>query len=641
MPSSDSRGPPPNDPYGRPPPYDRGDYGPAGSNPRPSLICGYDLGPRDPWINEGVGNLKNGDQHLRDSSDSGEMDAARTPLSEAEFEEIMNRNRAISSSAISRAVSDASAADYGSAIETLVTAISLIKQSKVSVDDRCKVLISSLQDCLHGIESKSYGSASSRRERSRERDHSRSREKSRRHKSRSRDRHEDYYREADRRGTGTASHTGPLQGRSSFTHPPICLSVCLRTEGLASGLHLCVRPNSSRVKQNLQSCYCKPDELHHKVSDSSSTSRRQRFVDSKLFGRPSVDVSAFHVSPQLYKPTTDFLRTGPCMRTPLPQYNSLHDPHLRHYFHQRDRHHRLREGNFITDDNEVICSLKDYNSYEEYLKNLKMVADQTYDDKQRAKMEKVMALQQKGRFPKDVSLAEVIDMILEEDSKNLRHALQSEAAGRQKPSEVEDDQKRFEEDLFTELDLLSWKAEDRSRLMLYEKQYRHQQNRERFLKEVQLQKDRSKQAMVERKCSNNQRKLQEKIVEAESRKWDTQGQDENVSLPSVSGESQGPPLKRQSVERPVLRSGPATVYGVTCQKLPTIQWKGAKSQRKAADKVQISQESVIEKWKAQVQNKSVGDPSLRPRTDRRALRSGPAGVCGVCDAPEVDAPEAS
>lgn len=118
-----------------------------------------------------------------------DMEASRTPLSEAEFEEIMNRNRAISSSAISRAVSDASAgntpgdtykyklyakgsvftinvtfisssADYGSAIETLVTAISLIKQSKVSADDRCKVLISSLQDCLHGIESKSYGSAS-------------------------------------------------------------------------------------------------------------------------------------------------------------------------------------------------------------------------------------------------------------------------------------------------------------------------------------------------------------------------------------------------------------------------------------------------------------------------------------------------
>ncbi|XP_077450150.1 cleavage and polyadenylation specificity factor subunit 6 isoform X4 [Stigmatopora argus] len=163
MPPNDSRGPPgPNDPYGRPPPYERGDYGPG----------------------------------------AREMEPSRTPLSEPEFEEIMNRNRAISSSAISRAVSDASAADYGSAIETLVTAISLIKQSKVSADDRCKVLISSLQDCLHGIESKSYGSTRSgsqlERERSRERDHSRSREKSRRHKSRSRERHEDYYRERSR-----------------------------------------------------------------------------------------------------------------------------------------------------------------------------------------------------------------------------------------------------------------------------------------------------------------------------------------------------------------------------------------------------------------------------------------------------------
>lgn len=48
--------------------------------------------------------------------------------------------------------------EYASAIETLVTAISLIKQSKVANDDRCKILISSLQDTLHGVEAKSYGS---------------------------------------------------------------------------------------------------------------------------------------------------------------------------------------------------------------------------------------------------------------------------------------------------------------------------------------------------------------------------------------------------------------------------------------------------------------------------------------------------
>lgn len=79
----------------------------------------------------------------------------------------MGRNRTVSSSAIARAVSDAAAGEYASSIETLVTAISLIKQSKVANDDRCKILISSLQDTLHGIEAKSYGS--SRRDRSRSR----------------------------------------------------------------------------------------------------------------------------------------------------------------------------------------------------------------------------------------------------------------------------------------------------------------------------------------------------------------------------------------------------------------------------------------------------------------------------------------
>ncbi|KAA0199191.1 Cleavage and polyadenylation specificity factor subunit 7 [Fasciolopsis buskii] len=78
-------------------------------------------------------------------------------LSEAEFEDILQRNKTVSSSAINRAVQDAASGDYASAIETLVTAISLIKQSKISNDDRCKILINSLQDTLHGIESKSYG----------------------------------------------------------------------------------------------------------------------------------------------------------------------------------------------------------------------------------------------------------------------------------------------------------------------------------------------------------------------------------------------------------------------------------------------------------------------------------------------------
>ncbi|ESN91144.1 hypothetical protein HELRODRAFT_194539 [Helobdella robusta] len=106
-----------------------------------------------------------------------------------EFEDILQRNKSVSSSAISRAVQDAS--EYASAIETLVTAISLIKQSKIASDDRCKILVSSLQDTLRGIEDKSYGSKSSRSDHRRSRsprDRSTTKTSSRHNRSRSRDR---------------------------------------------------------------------------------------------------------------------------------------------------------------------------------------------------------------------------------------------------------------------------------------------------------------------------------------------------------------------------------------------------------------------------------------------------------------------
>uniref|UniRef100_A0A8C6GSY4 CPSF6/7 RSLD domain-containing protein n=1 Tax=Mus spicilegus TaxID=10103 RepID=A0A8C6GSY4_MUSSI len=126
-------------------------------------------------------------------------------MSEAEFEEIMKRNRAISSSSISKAVSGASAGDYSDAIETLLTAIAVIKQSRVANDERCRVLISSLKDCLHGIEAKSYsvgasGSSSRKRHRSRERSPSRSWESSRRHRDllHNKDWHDDYFQERNR-----------------------------------------------------------------------------------------------------------------------------------------------------------------------------------------------------------------------------------------------------------------------------------------------------------------------------------------------------------------------------------------------------------------------------------------------------------
>lgn len=51
----------------------------------------------------------------------------------------------------------------------------------------------------------------------------------------------------------------------------------------------------------------------------------------------------------------------------LIEYNSLQDPHLRSYFYHPPRKRKLKKTGFITEELEVICSLKKYNAYREFL----------------------------------------------------------------------------------------------------------------------------------------------------------------------------------------------------------------------------------------------------------------------------------
>ncbi|KAJ3595296.1 hypothetical protein NHX12_004600 [Muraenolepis orangiensis] len=135
-----------------------------------------------------------------------------TKKSDDDFEELMNRNRTITSSAISKSVSDATKGDMHMAMETLLTAIAVIKQSRVYEDDCCQALVTSLKDCLVSIRG-NYDSRRDRdrdrvKERNRDRDRGDSHGKSRRYKERSwsagRDRnHERDTRERDTRERDT------------------------------------------------------------------------------------------------------------------------------------------------------------------------------------------------------------------------------------------------------------------------------------------------------------------------------------------------------------------------------------------------------------------------------------------------------
>ena len=120
--------------------------------------------------------------------------------------ESMRRNQAVASTAIQRAMADANEGDYESGIETLVTAISLIKQSSTANTESSQVLVQSLQDCLHSLEARLMTKGKTDRERDRDdrarspSDDYRERRHKRRHRSRSRSRSRDRRRSYSPRG---------------------------------------------------------------------------------------------------------------------------------------------------------------------------------------------------------------------------------------------------------------------------------------------------------------------------------------------------------------------------------------------------------------------------------------------------------
>ncbi|KAM4744195.1 cleavage and polyadenylation specificity factor subunit 7-like [Anableps anableps] len=120
----------------------------------------------------------------------------QTSLSEDGDYEEMNRNRTIASSAITKAVSGATAGNRNTAMETLLTAIAIIKQSRVYKDKSCQALVTSLKDCLVSIQG-DYGCKQSRHSRERDRDRGRERDHERdRERYRERDRGDAYDRES-------------------------------------------------------------------------------------------------------------------------------------------------------------------------------------------------------------------------------------------------------------------------------------------------------------------------------------------------------------------------------------------------------------------------------------------------------------
>ncbi|XP_061107663.1 fibrous sheath-interacting protein 2-like [Conger conger] len=227
--------------------------------------------------------------------------------------------------------------------------------------------------------------------------------------------------------------------------------------------------------------------------------------------RSKTKVFRARLGESIYSLSNEFHLTDPNIHMMQPSYNMLHDVHTRKYFQRKDVRSRLQKDDFITEDNEVTCTLKEYRLHQMYLETLKRASDQTMNEIQRDQLRKFLMCQEEGRVPSDVTLSEMREILLEEEVQGLRQQLQANSDWGKMTKRLPE----REQEYFKEMNLLNWKAEERARLRRIENEVRHEWNRERLLKEAQERRTQKKIAMLVRKSANQNKKLLENIKTSE------------------------------------------------------------------------------------------------------------------------------
>ncbi|XP_054074721.1 fibrous sheath-interacting protein 2-like [Rissa tridactyla] len=79
---------------------------------------------------------------------------------------------------------------------------------------------------------------------------------------------------------------------------------------------------------------------------------------------------------KLQRPSGFYDLGDPHCRLLRTEYNSLHDPYLQDYHNRKNNFQRLRRQGLVTRDGRVVCTLKEFNEYRQYLTTLKLRAEQ-------------------------------------------------------------------------------------------------------------------------------------------------------------------------------------------------------------------------------------------------------------------------
>ncbi|KAM7104789.1 fibrous sheath-interacting protein 2-like [Molossus nigricans] len=251
------------------------------------------------------------------------------------------------------------------------------------------------------------------------------------------------------------------------------------------------------------------------------------------------------LSEKLFQPSYGFNLTDPYCRLLENQYKSLHDPHLKEYYSRKYILKKLKKDGYITSDNKVVCDLREFNTYRQYLTNLKLDYERNY-----IRVQKMLANQVNKLQENNYDAARLHNWLLREDDQSFKD--QERLLGHRYldmiSKELEQRERAAEEQrlLWMDREERRQREQTRRKLCLRRKMEEEWKTKEMLLltkigedvkREARIEKhrhrnkeenDRKKQSLVERKVDYHFKKMQEnglKGEDLEKNVYDYRGQD--------------------------------------------------------------------------------------------------------------------
>ncbi|XP_005373396.1 PREDICTED: fibrous sheath-interacting protein 2 [Chinchilla lanigera] len=238
-----------------------------------------------------------------------------------------------------------------------------------------------------------------------------------------------------------------------------------------------------------------------------------------------------NLSEKLFRPSYGFNLTDPYCRLLENQYKSLHDPHLKAYYRRKDILRRLKKGGYITSNNKIVCSLRELNKYRQYLTNLKLDFERNYVREQKMLARQLQRLEENSSFPECSGMTQFQNWLLHEGTHSIkdqeqliRHRYldmiskgleQSErAAEEQRLLRMDREERRQREHMRRKLTLRrkieeEWKTKEMLLLTKIAEDVKREQRLEQQRRKSRDERDRKKQALLEKKMAYHLQKMQE------------------------------------------------------------------------------------------------------------------------------------